>query len=233
MRPRCGIDVGQAVDPTAIAVVEPYWDEAIEDVIYRVRRMERIPLGTDYLVVGDRVAEIVGNLHRLTTETVDVFIDFTGVGRPVFNILQKKLKGIPCRIFAVSFTSGDNLRATEQGDPAAMGGRQSVRSERYYTVGKGYLVSRLKALLQTGRVKGKATAEFVALQGELTTFEIRARAGGGEQSGAFRSGTHDDLCVALALAVLIEAPGATGRTDLTEANLQLGQSAGHLRRRML
>ena len=66
------------------------------------------------------------------------------------------------------------------------------------SLGKAYLVSRLQALLQSGRLHLPRTAEAEVLTDELLTYEIRVDKNANDRYGAFRVGTHDDLVTALA-----------------------------------
>jgi len=112
-----------------------------------------------------------------------VYVDATGVGTPVCDEL--KLAGVPGRIVPVYFTHGD---------------RRSVDADGSVTLGKAYLVSRLQALLQGGRLHLPATAEAAALAKELLDYEIRVDANANDTYGAFKTGSHDDLVTALGLA---------------------------------
>ncbi len=78
------------------------------------------------------------------------------------------------------------------------------------SVGKAYLVSRLQALFQTGRVKLPAGhPEAAAMSRELMGYEIRVDADATDRYGAFKTGAHDDLVTALGLAVIGE-PARSG-----------------------
>ena len=77
-------------------------------------------------------------------------------------------------------------------------------------VGKAFLVSRLQALLQTGRIRPPETEEARRLGEELADYEIRVNQKANLVAGAMRAGTHDDLVTALALAVLDENAGKFG-----------------------
>src|SRR5215212_7680187 len=70
-----GVDVGQKVDPTAVAVIEHQWrgDRKRDgfDDHYVVRYLERLPLGTAYPLVAERLAEIVTGV-RARVERVTV-----------------------------------------------------------------------------------------------------------------------------------------------------------------
>jgi len=65
-------------------------------------------------------------------------------------------------------------------------------------------VSRLQALLQSGRLHLPRTAEAEALAAELLDYEIRVDEHANDKYGAFKVGSHDDLVTALGLAVQVE-----------------------------
>jgi hypothetical protein len=207
-----GIDIGQRVDPTAIAVAEV---GAETPPAFTVRFLERLALGTPYPEVAARVVAVVrGAVARareprerrapgsssVTIERPSVALtlvtDITGVGRPVHEIIERAITaadlpraGLGVRLEPVTFTHGDRL------DRADGGGR---------SVGKAYLVSRLQALLQTDRVKLPRTPEAAALARELRDYEIRLSEDANDRYGAFKVGAHDDLVTALGLAVLLD-----------------------------
>lgn len=211
-----GIDIGQSNDPTALAILEtesrPEVGQWVEH--YIARRLERLPLGTPYPKIAARLAAVVQGVRqqavdqarrRALEETgresgtalasgalagagtpITTYVDATGVGKPVLDMLDQA--GVS--VIGVYFTHGD--RRTEEG------GR--------VTLGKAYLVSRLQALLQSGRLHLPDTAEAKVLAKELLDYEIRVDQNANDQYGAFKVGTHDDLVTAVGLAVQREAP---------------------------
>jgi len=89
-------------------------------------------------------------------------------------------------VYAVYFNHGD---------------RRLEVSRNEIRLGKAWLVSRLQALLQTGRLHLPRTPEAEALAVELLDYEIRVDSDANDRYGAFKVGTHDDLVTALGLAV--------------------------------
>ena len=75
-----GLDLGQRHDPTAIAVMEKTTSHM------RVRHLERVPLGTPYPGVVERVREIVWNGQLV--RNCALAVDGTGVGAPVVDMLR-------------------------------------------------------------------------------------------------------------------------------------------------
>src|SRR5215217_2683294 len=108
-----GVDLGQQRDYTAISVTErvllptgnysrePYYDwdtqrtwwQRVEEgkPEYRVRHLERPPLGTSYVDVVGCILELLESLAKLDKELV-LAVDTTGVGRPVADMLKAHLK---------------------------------------------------------------------------------------------------------------------------------------------
>jgi len=117
-------------------------------------------------------------------------VDATGVGLPVVDLLRERLHG--GQVVAVYFTYGHRRAETVEG------------GQRRVSLGKAYLVSRLQALLQCGRLHLPPTGEAQALTEELLNYEIRVDENATEKYGAFKVGTHDDLVTALGLAVQID-----------------------------
>jgi hypothetical protein len=74
-----GADIGQARDPTAIVIVE-----AVEAGL-NVAHLERLPLGTPYPLVAQRL----GLLYDAAPPPSALVIDATGVGRPVLDLLRQ------------------------------------------------------------------------------------------------------------------------------------------------
>ena len=179
-----GTDIGQKVDPTAIAVCEQQWrvHDGRADDHYLVRHLERLPLNTPYPEVAQRVRAVVLGVLGRGASSVTLFVDATGVGQPVVDLLAGV--GVPVR--PVYFTHGD---------------KRVEQQNRTVSLGKAWLVSRLQALLQTGRILLPKTSEADVLARELLDYELRVDQDANERYGAFKVGSHDDLVTALGLAV--------------------------------
>jgi hypothetical protein len=188
-----GVDLGQKLDYTAIAVVERWeaageldrWSwERLKEVGYRLRHLERLALGTPYPEVVARVREVArsGELAGRCT----VVADATGVGGPVIDMLRGAELG--CELMAVTITGGE--RAS-----------RASRSDGGWKVPKRDLVVGLEVMLETGSLRIAAgLREGETFIKELTGMRVKVSAGRREQFGAWREGTHDDLVLAAALA---------------------------------
>jgi hypothetical protein len=145
--------------------------------IFQVGHLERVPLGTPY-------PGVVAHVGRLLTKLPghpELVIDFTGVGRPVFDM------------FVYSGISPTGVLIT--------GGTAETRDDATCSVPKLTLVSRLQALLHEGRLKIlRELAEAETLVRELQDFRVEFTAAGHLTFNA-RTGKHDDLVLALAIAV--------------------------------
>jgi hypothetical protein len=176
-----GVDIGQKVDPTALAVVEA--QERSETIHYLARHLERLPLGTPYPEVASRLERIKNALEERYGKA-HFYVDATGVGQPVVNLLRKE----DLYLTSVYITSGQHLR----------------KEGLDIYLPKALLVSRLQVLLQTGRIHLPKTSEAETLAKELLDYEIKVEEDGKDSYGAFRVGSHDDLVTALGLAVFEE-----------------------------
>jgi len=158
-----------------------------------VRHLERLPLGTSYPAVVDRIAAVwAGAMTRRGKGGMMLYLDATGVGRPVVDLLTQRR--IPVR--AVHFVAGTTYTKTRE------------RGGWRYSLGKGRLVSRLQVLLQTGRLHLPADSpEAVALRREFADYERLVSDTGHATYGAMTASRHDDLVTAVGLAVLEEPFG--------------------------
>jgi hypothetical protein len=182
-----GVDVGQAVDPTAIVVLNSYMPEPthVDDRPERqhlIRSIEKVPLNTSYEHVVDRIATVAE--YAAEWGRPQIVIDATGVGRPIIDMLRKRTR-IPMR--AVTFT----------------GAAHESRSDAFsHGVPKRDLVSTLEVVLQGRRLHATSLGLLFAedLRAELSTFEVNVSARGHDTYDAV-SGKHDDLVMALCLAL--------------------------------
>jgi hypothetical protein len=168
--------------------------------IFQVGYLERLPLGISYPGIVAHVGQLLTKLPGRP----ELVIDFTGVGRPVFDMFV--YAGIsPTGIVITSGTDETHHRMT-------------------WSVPKLTLVSRLQALLHEKRLKIlRELTEAETLVRELRDFRGEFTAAGHLTFNA-RTGKHDDLVLALALAVW-RAHGLP-TSELNRANFQsLSRSA--------
>jgi hypothetical protein len=186
-----GLDLGQRQDPTALAAVEQVsvavgginrvTFEQPREMQLHVRHLERVRLGTPYLQAADRVSEVLrwpGVAGNCT-----LVADATGVGAAVLEMLRPA--GLGCPVVAVTIT----------------GGERATRVDGGWRVPKRELIAALMVSLQTGQLRiARKLREAGALVDELMRMRATISDTGHERFGA-KAGSHDDLVLALALAV--------------------------------
>jgi hypothetical protein len=192
-----GLDLGQAADYTALAVVQSVAEvnqAGGVDKYLHLRHLERYELGTPYPDIANKVAALMRD-ERLSPNEYDpsrarifrsepqLIVDDTGVGRAVADLL--KSKGL--RFKAITITGGDEVHA-------GGGGR--------YRVPKRDLVGALEVPFHTGKLKIAEGMElWPALKKELLSFRRKINLKTAHDSYEhWREGDHDDLLLAAALA---------------------------------
>ena len=194
-----GLDLGKSQDFTALTVDEVTECEKLilERTTfapdfgvrrrYRVKRhsivnLHRYPIGTSYPEIGRAIGSVLRQLPA-RKERPELVVDRTGVGAPVVNLLREMdLNPIAVAITAgLSANSGDHYN---------------------WTVPKPVLASTLDAVLADDRLDITAQSQFSeALKAELGGFHAKVRPSGSTSFEAWREGVHDDLVLALAMAV--------------------------------
>lgn len=217
-----GCDIGQSIDYTAIAVVrnEEYFSGGwrcrcgaadvegaahMEDAGCRpktaTRRtlaaLGRLPLGTPYRAIGERVAAMAAEIAKRDREApLYVVADATGCGRPVVDEMVRPA--------VYESAPGVNVAAAT----ITGGGAESFHGSPYsasFTVPKVHLISNLAVVVEQGELKMRRRVHRL-LRPELLAFQRRINEARHEQLGA-AGGKHDDMVLAVALACLFGLPG--------------------------
>jgi hypothetical protein len=195
-----GVDLGQAADSTAIAVLEVtkgFTDHGSEYERHtglptkqtpaeyiNVRHLRRLPLGLSYPVQVQTVADLLARAPLCGDERqprADLVLDETGVGRPVADLFDDA--GL--RPTRVCITAGNETTC--------------VGPNRWH-VSKTHLISSVDALLHTGTLRfAAALSEADAMKNELQDFR-RKLSDAGRATYSARAGAHDDLVLAVAIA---------------------------------
>ncbi len=178
-----GLDLGQTKDYTALVILERHGEAA--QAVFHARHLERFPLGTPYPAI---VASVAAMLKQppLADFPPRLAVDETGVGAPVVDLFrQARLNAM---LHPIHITGG----ATVNYD----------RGVEY--VPKRDLVSVVQVALQTDKLKiAEALPEAATLVRELQDFQVKITDAANDTYGAWREGTHDDLVLAVALALYV------------------------------
>ncbi len=213
MEPRyfVGLDLGQAQDFTALAVLERPPPESAkargEPPVYSVRHLQRFPLGTPYTA-------IVREVDRLTAapplKGCALVVDSTGVGKAVVDLFREA--GLPVWLRSVLITAGHAVNVGDDGT---------------WHVAKKELVSVLQVLLQNRRLKvAQSLPEAQTLAQELQNFRVKVTTAGNETFEAWRDRDHDDLVLAVALAAWwAQRMGTPAVVEAVEVNRDEGVRA--------
>jgi len=193
-----GLDLGKMSDPSALALVErrptsvtedfpnariaPIWGT---DPRYAVTWLQRWPLRTPYHDIARFVARLVADLVARPAAHVELWVDGTGVGTAVTEILKKEPAIARLGLPAVTITAG---RAVSQ----VSGG---------WHVAKGELIAPAQVALQRGMLDiSPHLPEGRTLDAELRNFAVTLTESA-NATFSHRDGEHDDLVLAVALAV--------------------------------
>ena len=198
-----GLDLAQSSDFTALAVVEVQADFARRTERYAVRSLARFrPLRYQHVV--ERVAAMIPKLAvgvlvdpangagiRTMRPNVTLVLDATGVGAAVADLFAEAR--LPVDLQFVTIHGGDQVTRD-----AARGWRTPKRD----------LVGVVAVALQNGTLEVADALEHAAtLKAELKNFRARISAAGHTSYGAggggddWRQGSHDDLVLAVAMAL--------------------------------
>jgi hypothetical protein len=186
-----GLDLGQAKDFTALGIIEcirtvTNGGEKNEITALNCIHLQRWQLRTSYpSIVADVVKMINGLDPALSQGGKPVLaIDATGVGAPVVDLFKREKINAELR-------------------PIQIVGGANVSSEFGITrVPKRDLVSVVQVGLQNRTLKIAAQLELSeVLSRELQNFTVKITDSANDVYGAWREGTHDDLVLAVALAL--------------------------------
>lgn len=177
-----GLDLGQKKDYTALAILERHGEGA--QAVFNVRHLHRYELGTSY-------PTIVANMSTLLArpelgKRPMLAIDGTGCGAAVVDMFKQAKLG--ATLWPVLITGGD-AESQEGG---------------VYRVPKRDLVGLVQVGLQASRLNIVPTlTDAPALKTELENFQVKINEHAHDSYGAWREGAHDDLVLAVALALWV------------------------------
>jgi Terminase RNaseH-like domain len=215
-----GVDLGQANDPTAIAVLEKTIappetalfapvgkspsNRLVEgNIVYDLVYLRRPKLGTPYDVIAKRLADLVcelepqgsfGELGQLTLSA-----DGTGVGRAVVDMLDAEFKRRGATSKAVPKV--DFRRVSVTGSQTTL--KRPTRTDGYWAVPKKDLIFPAVAAFQQGKIRiAKGIKDRDALVHELKNYSRTTNIATGNMAfEPWRESDHDDLLFAVCLAL--------------------------------
>jgi Terminase RNaseH-like domain len=214
-----GVDLGQAADFTAIAVLEKVivpprhalfspvgqhpGNRLVEgDIVYDLVYLKRPKLGTPYDVIARRVADLIcelepqgafGELGQVTLSA-----DGTGVGRAVVDMLDTEFKRRGATSKAVPRV--DFRRVSVTGSQTTL--KRPTRTDGYWSVPKKDLVFPAVAAFQQGKIRIGKVKDREALVNELKNYRRTTNIATGNMAfEPWRESDHDDLLFAVCLAL--------------------------------
>jgi len=174
---RIGLDLGQMTDYTVMIVNQI---NRTNDT-HEVQEIVRPQLGTKYPAIIKEVMDLQDRFAAETGKAVALYIDATGLGRPVID--EFVAKGAT-RITAVTIVQGENV----------------TREGKELHIGKQALVARMNILLESDRISWDGSTELgKVLTTELHRYRIRISKDANALFEAER-GFNDDTVTALMLA---------------------------------
>lgn len=179
-----GLDLGQSMDFTAMVTLKRTTVRTEKETYrqYALPHIKRWPLGTTYDAI---VADLQVMLPKLPDRPALV-VDGTGCGRPVVDMIRRA--HLPLRSLSPVIISG---------------GANEGKVGSYRTVPKRDLVGATMAVMHRGRLHiAKGLPETENLVKELRAFTAKITTAGNEKyENDWRVAPHDDVILALALAL--------------------------------
>jgi hypothetical protein len=186
-----GLDLGQAKDYSALAIIEcirTVTNGGAKDEITQLNciHLQRWQLRTSYPTIVADVVKMINNLDPFLypKDKTTLAIDATGVGAPVVDLFKR-----------------EQIHAKPK--PIQIVGGANISEEFGMTrVPKRDLVSVVQVGLQNRTLKiASQLPEAEILSRELQNFTVKITDSANDVYGAWREGTHDDLVLAVALAL--------------------------------
>jgi hypothetical protein len=211
-----GLDLGKAVDFTALTVLEWTWPPSPLPALappsppspitapaltagsqrpapgkptYNVTALKRWPLGTSYVTISEWFVRLFQSpdLAGLKNPPPVLVVDETGVGAAVVQMLYAEL--------SKARVSGEMLGVT-----ITAGSAVSLAGIGRWRVAKKQLASVLVTLFQGKRLNIAPLADRDLLIREAQAFSVKVTPAGNETFESWRENDHDDMVLSLALA---------------------------------
>jgi hypothetical protein len=202
-----GLDLGQAADPSALAVLERTQPTEADQARYAVRHLERWRLGTSY---PDIVAAVTALCDKPPLTDCALVVDGTGCGLAIVDLFR--FGPVRALVKPVLITAGNAVSTDQFG---------------YTHIAKIQLVSVMQGLLQRRLLKFAARLPLAkTVEKELANYKVKITAAANETFSAdWREGQHDDLAFAVMLAAWFGENGYTGPWTVGGDDRDLGPMA--------
>lgn len=177
------LDLGQAADYSAIAGVERRSFLEDDRVDYHVPMLKRWQLKTPYTEI---VADVQAMLQRPPLRDANplLAVDQTGVGAAVVDMFKQA--DLPAILRPIHITAGHDAHSVDG----------------IWMVPKKDLVSAMQVVMQQQRLGIESGLKLAdVLMRELQEFSVKVTAAGNEGYESWRTQSHDDIVLALAMAV--------------------------------
>jgi hypothetical protein len=196
-----GLDLGQAKDFSALAIIEAVRIATTtkktnekpdctntKDAITQLNciHLQRWQLRTSYPSIVADVVQLINGLDpdRIPDRKPVLCVEATGVGAPVVDLFRRER--INAELVPIQIVAGANV-SEENG---------------MFRVPKRDLVSVVQVGLQNRMLRIAASLDLAeTLSRELQNFTVKITDAANDVYGAWREGTHDDILLAVALAV--------------------------------
>ena len=198
-----GLDLGQSADYSALAILERQNRERANiEPVFHCRHLQRWPLRTSYPAIVADTVRMLGSGHvRKGMMRPTLAIDATGVGEPIVQLFKRERMWAD--LMPIQITGGDSV----------------TRDHGMTRVPKRDLVSTAQVYLQSGRLKiAPELPDAPTLVRELENFQVKISLDTAHDSyGVWREGSHDDLVLAVCLALWVGVESAS-RTPTLQTN---------------
>lgn len=173
-----GLDVGQQNDYTVLSIIKitPMVDQLIYGLVY----LMKFPLRTSYTNVTRTTASLI-NKNFINEEYI-MIVDYTGVGRPIVDLLREE----NLSIIAANITSGST---------------PNWKNRREVSIPKKDIISSLQVVFQSKRIKIAYNIKlFEDIKKEFINFKAKT-SNVGRRSFSASGSHHDDIVMSIGLAI--------------------------------
>lgn len=180
-----GLDLGMLSDHSALVVLSTIDEEYPRR--YAVPHIDRFPLMTGYEHVISHVVNLFSTKEMSPKHDRYIVIDAGGVGRPVLEMLQRKLDLLGVDVIGVTITGGFDVVRSAMND---------------YRVPKRDIVGAIQSALGGRRLRVAAgLSDAEQLEHELRQMTLKITPSGHDQYEALSEKDHDDIVMALGIAI--------------------------------